>query len=97
LSWARTSQLLLDAAGDVLVLLDCCHAALVDGGRKPEGKFELLAATTKGAQALMPGKFSFTTLLIREIRKRLNKREVVSIRDMHADLKKIAPVSGKSI
>ena len=86
--------MLLAANGDVLVLLDCCHAALYEGIEKSRGKFEVLAATTKGQLAILPGKLSFTTQLVDAIRKRLPGEEDIIVRDLHKSLMKLAVSPG---
>lgn len=72
LSWSITQQLLYAALGDVLLILDCCNAALIKGGEKPQGKFELLAASAKGVKTPLPGKKSYTSLLVRALRRNVN-------------------------
>ncbi|KAM0227882.1 hypothetical protein ACHAPO_011171 [Fusarium lateritium] len=65
-SWHVTQQLLFSALGDVLLILDCCHASLITGGSKDgDGRFELIAASAKGAKTPVPGRRSFTRALIR--------------------------------
>ncbi|OCL01655.1 hypothetical protein AOQ84DRAFT_443881 [Glonium stellatum] len=68
-----TQQLLYAALGDVLLVLDCCNAALIKGGEKPQGKFELLAASAKGVKTPLPGRTSYTSLLIKKLRKHVDK------------------------
>lgn len=69
LSWHITQQILFAARGDVLVLLDCCNASLLTKGTKDGGRFELIAASAKGAKTPVPGKKSFTRVLIKELKK----------------------------
>ncbi|KAK0707028.1 hypothetical protein B0T26DRAFT_744079 [Lasiosphaeria miniovina] len=54
------------AEGDVLLVLDCCNASLITRGSKDDGgRFELIAASAKGAKTPVPGRKSFTRALIR--------------------------------
>ncbi|WXC58110.1 hypothetical protein SNK03_004008 [Fusarium graminearum] len=72
-SWHVTQQLLFSAVGDVLLILDCCHASLITGGSKDgEGRFELIAASAKGAKTPVPGRRSFTRALIRLLKEHVN-------------------------
>lgn len=86
LAWWKTQQMLYDAIGDVLVLLDCCSAALVSEGNKLGGKFEVLGAAAKGVLTPYPGRRSFTTLLVRQIQKELGNRQNLSVRSLHGQL-----------
>lgn len=64
-------QTLLGAAeGDVLIILDCCHAAQKTRDGK-DTKMEVLAASGSGSVTPGPGRLSFTSVMIREIRKYL--------------------------
>ncbi|KAG5660856.1 hypothetical protein KAF25_002499 [Fusarium avenaceum] len=64
--WHVTQQLLFSAPGDVLLILDCCQASLITRGTKDgHGRFELIAASAKGAKTPAPGRKSFTRGLIR--------------------------------
>ncbi|OIW24415.1 hypothetical protein CONLIGDRAFT_685394 [Coniochaeta ligniaria NRRL 30616] len=69
LSWHVAQQLLFSARGDVLLILDCCHASLITRGSKTDGgRFELIAASAIGALTPLPGRKSFTTALTRVLR-----------------------------
>jgi hypothetical protein len=96
-NWANASNLLLPATGDILILLDCCHGSLYEGAEKSRGKFEILAATTKGQLAIVPGRLSFTSHLVEEIGKRIRNQEDIIVRDIHKSLMRIAPSSGKAL
>ncbi|KAG6353630.1 hypothetical protein INS49_005338 [Diaporthe citri] len=69
LSWHITQQIPFAAHGDVLVLLDCCNASLLTRRTKDGGRFELLAASAKGAKTPIPGRKFFTRALIKELKK----------------------------
>ena len=86
LSWGRAQQLLYDAVGDVLIILDCCSAALVSKGDKDGGKYEILGASAKGIRTPEPGKSSFTSILIKHIRKCLKKAQQINARNLHGEL-----------
>jgi hypothetical protein len=69
--------LLFAALGDVLLILDCCNASLISKGSKGSGRFQLLAASARGVPTAVPGKKSFTTALVRVLKKRC--RDGVSV------------------
>ena len=48
MNWFEIQPSLYAAEGDVLILLDCCHAALKTRGTK-KGKMEVLAASASGS------------------------------------------------
>ena len=81
-NWYTLQRFLYDANGDVLVLLDCCNSALITSGKKKSGKFELLSATAKGRKTPGPGRWSFTSVLVKEIRKGVKNKGQVHIRDL---------------
>lgn len=94
LSWWKTQQLLYDASGDVLTILDCCSAALASKGDKLGAKFEILGASAKGFRTPEPGKSSFTTILIKHIRKSLKKTQQVNARSLHGELLESSQLTG---
>ena len=94
LSWWKAQQLLYDAVGDVLVVLDCCDAALVVEGEKDEGKFEILGASAKGIRTPEPGKSSFTTILIKHIKRLLKSGDDVNVRRIHGELLRKSNLTG---
>ncbi|KAI9659825.1 MAG: hypothetical protein M1821_001176 [Bathelium mastoideum] len=67
LSWSACQQNLFGTAGDVLLILDCCEGAVYSKGSKPQGRFEILAASAKGVKTPGPGKWSFTSFMMREL------------------------------
>lgn len=69
----------------MLVILDCCHAALKTRGTK-DGKMEILAACGSGSKVPEPGRLSFTSILIRQIRRQLKLRPTMSIKWLHNHL-----------
>ncbi|CAG8976207.1 hypothetical protein HYALB_00011138 [Hymenoscyphus albidus] len=85
INWFEIQPSLYAAEGDVLVILDCCHAALRTSGTK-KGKMEVLAASASGSRVPAPGRLSFTSVLIRQIRKRLQSRQGFSLRWLHKHL-----------
>ena len=85
MNWFDLQPALYLAHGDVLVILDCCHAALKTRGAK-QGKMEILAACGSGSRVPEPGRLSFTSVLIRQIRKRLKSGNLIGIRWLHTHL-----------
>jgi len=85
LDWFKVQACLYLAQGDVLVILDCCYAAIRSRGSK-EGKMEVLAACGSDSRVPEPGRSSFTSVLIREVRRRLRAGESISIRTLHKHL-----------
>lgn len=83
MNWYLMQPLLYNARGDVLVILDCCHAALKTRGSK-DGKMEVLAACGSGSRVPKPGKLSFTSILIRQLRARVNLGQTINIRSLHS-------------
>ncbi|KAF2492983.1 hypothetical protein BU16DRAFT_584024 [Lophium mytilinum] len=71
--WHVTQQLLFAARGDVLLILDCCHASLIMNGKKETGRFELLAACATGRPTPFPSSRSFSNLLVKELQRRVEK------------------------
>ena len=80
LSWSACQHSLFGALGDVLMILDCCEAAVYSKGSKEQGRFEILAATAKGVPTPEPGTWSFTSFLIRELRR--NKDRCITAREL---------------
>jgi hypothetical protein len=74
---------LYHAKGDVLVILDCCHAALKTRGSK-KGKMELLAACGSGSRVPKPGKLSFTSILSRLLKEKVKNGEAINIKSLHS-------------
>ena len=62
------------------MILDCCEAAVYSKGSKEQGRFEMLAATAKGVPTPEPGMWSFTSFLIRELRR--NKERCITAREI---------------
>jgi len=71
--WHVAQQLLFAAKGDVLLILDCCHASLIMRGQKQTGRFELLAACATGRGTPLPSSRSFSKLLVRELQSHVEK------------------------
>lgn len=67
-AWHEAQQMLFGAQGDVLLIMDCCHASVIASGDKTaRGRFELLAASAKNV--LTPcGRRSFTRVLTKALR-----------------------------
>ncbi|KAI0439845.1 hypothetical protein F4803DRAFT_22314 [Xylaria telfairii] len=72
LSWHIAQQSLFNATCDVLLLLDCCNAALIATGVKESGKFEMIAACAKNSRTVAPSSRSFTRVLIKELASHAN-------------------------
>lgn len=85
MNWFLLQQTLYFAHGDVLVILDCCRAALKTRGES-EGKMEVLAACGSDSKVPVPGRLSFTSVLIRQIRNRLKSRKDISIKWLQNNL-----------
>ncbi|RPA80706.1 hypothetical protein BJ508DRAFT_415189 [Ascobolus immersus RN42] len=68
LDWFELQLLLKTAAGDVLIILDCCYAAQKTRDGRDDTKMEVLAASGYGSRTPGPGKISFTSVLIRRLR-----------------------------
>jgi hypothetical protein len=64
LIWSDIQSSCFDAVGDVLLILDCCHATLFTKGQKLQGRFEVLVACAKGLGTPGPGEGSFTWALM---------------------------------
>ena len=79
LNWLTIQPTLMFAPGDVLLILDCCHAATKYRHLK-DGKMEVLAACGSGSRVPAPGRLSFTTVLVREVKKRLRTHPSFSIK-----------------
>ncbi|GKU05625.1 hypothetical protein FLAG1_06314 [Fusarium langsethiae] len=93
-SWYVTQQLLFSAPGDVLLILDCCHASLITVGSKHgEGRFELIAASAKGARTPVPGRRSFTRALIRLLKE--HSKTGISSESLASELREDPKVTGK--
>jgi len=63
--WSDIQSSCFDAIGDVVLILDCCHATLFTKGEKLNGRFEVLAACAKGLETPLPGEGSFTWALLK--------------------------------
>lgn len=71
-SWKQVKHILLEEAqSDILVVLDCCFAgnAFADFQRSERRVFEIMVATAAGALTARPGPHSFTTAMMRALRK----------------------------
>ncbi|KAG4433056.1 hypothetical protein IFR05_011450 [Cadophora sp. M221] len=82
LDWHLMQPALYGANGDVLVILDCCHAALKTRGSK-KGKMELLAACGSGSRVPSPGKLSFTSILLGQLKQKVRNGEAINIKSLH--------------
>jgi hypothetical protein len=93
--WYITQQLLFSAPGDVLLILDCCQASLITRGIKDgDGRFELIAASAKGAKTPAPGRKSFTRGLIRLLQEHASAG--VSSESLASYLREDPKITGKS-
>ncbi|KAL1796259.1 hypothetical protein ACET3X_004799 [Alternaria dauci] len=90
--WYEVQQLFIDVPFDVLLLLDCCHAA--QAGRdtgdealdKPPSGVELLAAAGDKAETPHPGDLSFTNGMIKLMKEWIKEKKQVKISELHAAL-----------
>lgn len=95
LSWHVTQQILFSAQGDVLLILDCCNASLIaKGANEDGGRFELIAASAKGAKTPVPGRRSFTRALTRLLKQHAEKG--VSSESLTSHLREDFRVTGKA-
>ncbi|KAM6509738.1 hypothetical protein FALCPG4_017386 [Fusarium falciforme] len=101
LSWNEGQQLLFSAPGDVLLILDCCHASLIAVGSKDEGsRFELIAASAtakdrQNAETTMtpvPGPHSFTRILTRLLKKHAS--EGISSENLCSEIREDGKITG---
>ncbi|KAF4962743.1 hypothetical protein FSARC_9191 [Fusarium sarcochroum] len=96
LSWHVTQQLLFSAPGDVLLILDCCHASLITRGSKDgDGRFELIAASAKGAKTAEPGRRSFTTALIKLLKQ--NSKNGMSSESLASELREDTKITATPV
>lgn len=74
--------------GDVFVLLDCCHAVSIAQEKLSQSsrKIELLVATATSRLTPAPGRLSFSSVVIRQLRKVLADQKTVSVVNLHAQL-----------
>jgi len=94
LSWHVAQQLLFSARGDVLLILDCCHASHITTGHKTDGgRFELIAASAIGAKTPVPGRKSFTRALTRVLKQRV--AEGIWSESLASELREDSKVTGK--
>lgn len=78
--WFPLQIQLGNAYSDVLVLLDCCYAATKIYRKFENGQFEILAASGSGSRVPKPGRLSFTSVLIRELKRQIDAGKDVPIR-----------------
>lgn len=78
LIWSDIQSSCFDAVGDVLLILDCCHATLLKKGHKIDGRFEVLAACAKGLETPLPGEGSFTWALLKVLSGELLKQGITA-------------------
>jgi hypothetical protein len=80
LIWSHIQSSCFDALGDVLLILDCCHATLLTKGQKLGGRFEVLAACAKGLETPVPGPQSFTAALLKVLSKETIEKGITAER-----------------
>ncbi|KAE9378751.1 hypothetical protein N431DRAFT_477922 [Stipitochalara longipes BDJ] len=88
LRWSEVQPNLKDHRSDVLLLLDCCYASQAARDSKspvPEN-VELFAACGLNNKTVLPGPYSFTSLLVQEIKDSLISDGCVKISDVHSNL-----------
>lgn len=84
--WFPLQRQLGNAHSDVFVLLDCCYAATKISREFENGQFEILAASSSGSRVPKPGRLSFTSVLIRELKKQIDAGKDVPIRWLQTHL-----------
>ncbi len=96
IQWQKIQDILDDSSADVLVLLDCCNAALVakSATKKLDGKFEVLAASAEGVKTPRPGPRSFTNLLLNELKRELKTDSKIDVSLLHGALTKAKGITG---
>lgn len=96
LPWHTTQNYLFAAEGDVLLILDCCHASLITKGRKDEGgRFELIAASAIGRLTPVPGPSSFTKALIRLLKNHVE--DGIQSESLASALREDRKITGESL
>ncbi|KAI0471819.1 hypothetical protein GGR56DRAFT_93512 [Xylariaceae sp. FL0804] len=87
LEWYRIQDQMMDSDADIVLLLDCCFAAQAGRDRRrSRGSFEILAAAAMGVKTPMPGKGSFTSIVIDAIQASLESEGSVRMKDLHGSL-----------
>ncbi|KAL6159536.1 hypothetical protein ACJBU6_01974 [Exserohilum turcicum] len=84
--WFPLQRQLGNAHSDVFVLLDCCYTATKISREFENGQFEILAASSSGSRVPKPGRLSFTSVLIRELKKQIDAGKDVPIRWLQTHL-----------
>ncbi|KAK0670325.1 hypothetical protein QBC41DRAFT_345665 [Cercophora samala] len=75
------------AGTDILLLLDCCYAAQAGRGlSKSNLRFSILAAAAMRSKTRSPGKGSFTSALIQEIKGAVDQQGLVTVQSLHLAL-----------
>lgn len=87
LKWYDVQPLLGQSESDVLLILDCCHAAQAARAslRLPK-TIELLASAAKGVRTPLAGPRSFTTALIKEMQSAISGSGSITVSSLHARL-----------
>lgn len=92
LKWSNIQPKLANHLSEVVLLLDCCYgaqAARDSSIRKQSpipGNVELFAACGMGEKTVAPGKTSFTSLLVDELRDQLNTYGFASVAVAHKNM-----------
>jgi hypothetical protein len=85
--WSEIQPSLGHYDSDVLVILDCCYASQAARSESPIPRnVELMAACGMNTKTVIPGKKSFTTIFIQEVKDALAKQQTVKISDIHRKL-----------
>ena len=91
LNWSDIQPCLGNAAGDVLLLLDCCCAIQAAREQSKDriipGNVEMLAASAMGNEKTPPpGEYSFTSKLIKELEGHLHSNKYARVSELHKNM-----------
>ncbi|OJJ35027.1 hypothetical protein ASPWEDRAFT_183145 [Aspergillus wentii DTO 134E9] len=94
LNWSNIQPWLFERyRGDVLMILDCCHAGAAAKAPRTDTK-EILAACRAGGTTYATGDFTFTKILIRELQQmyQIFGRSGFSIFELRCEMRKKLPI-----
>jgi len=82
LNWYEVQPTLYSWEGDLLLVLDCCHAAQAARGRENR-VIELLAASGVNRRTPPAGNYSFTSILITIMSRMLLEKDCISVTEIY--------------
>jgi hypothetical protein len=82
LRWSEVQSILLGAEGDVLLILDCCHASLTVRNLH-DPTIEILAACAFNVTTVGVGTKSFTTAFTAELRCKARANSSITVEGLH--------------